>query len=53
MDKFIGTEGFTVPVKKSNLSSAGLKASGCTVTFSGIAKALAYGSEFVKTVGVK
>ncbi len=55
MDKFIGTGGASpVPVKKSNLSSADAESiGGATVTFSGIAKALAYGSEFVKTVGVK
>lgn len=53
MDKFIGTGGTTtVPTSKSELSSADAQAvSGASVTFTGIAKALAHGSAYVKQLG--
>lgn len=52
MDKFIGTGlNRSVPVSKNELSAEDAQAvSGATVTFTGISKALAYGSEFVKTL---
>jgi electron transport complex protein RnfG len=53
MDKFLGTGGSTsVPTSKSELSAADAQAvSGASVTFTGIAKALAYGSGYVKQLG--
>ncbi|MCK9286597.1 MAG: FMN-binding protein [Sphaerochaetaceae bacterium] len=56
MDKFIGTGGNSspVPVKKTELGNTDAESiSGATVTFSGIAKALAYGSAFVTSMGGK
>ncbi|MFA6706856.1 MAG: FMN-binding protein [Sphaerochaetaceae bacterium] len=55
MEKFVGTGSVgPIPVKKSELSKADAESiGGATVTFSGIAKALAYGSDYVKNLGVK
>ncbi len=55
MKKFIGTGGTTVvPVKKSELNKDDVDSiGGSTVTFAGIAKAIAYGSQFVKNLGGK
>ncbi len=52
MEKFIGTGGDEpVPVRKSDLSASETDSiSGATITFSGIAKALAAGSAFVRTI---
>lgn len=53
MDKFIGTGGDgEVPTSKSQLSSDQAQAvSGATVTFTGISKALDYGSDYVRKQG--
>lgn len=53
MDKFKGTGGKTpVPTKKTMLSASDAQAvSGSSVTFTGIAKAIAGGSEYVKGLG--
>ncbi|MDY4609903.1 MAG: FMN-binding protein [Sphaerochaetaceae bacterium] len=53
MDKFLGTGGrISIPTSKSELSAADAQAvSGASVTFTGIAKALAYGSDYVKRLG--
>jgi Na+-translocating ferredoxin:NAD+ oxidoreductase subunit G len=55
MEKFIGTGDATnVPVKKSELGKEDADSiGGSTVTFAGIAKAIAYGSQFVKNLGGK
>lgn len=55
MDKFKGTGGVTaVPVKKDMLGKADADSvSGSTVTFTGVAKAIAYGSDYVKSLGGK
>lgn len=53
MDKFIGTGSSTVavPTSKSMLSEAdSMAVSGASITFTGISKALAYGSDFVKSL---
>ncbi|MBR2282169.1 MAG: FMN-binding protein [Spirochaetales bacterium] len=53
MDKFVGTGTSTAPVptSKSMLSDADSAAvSGASITFTGISKALAYGSDFVKSL---
>jgi electron transport complex protein RnfG len=53
MEKFqdTGSEQ-SVPVKKDELEKADADSiSGATVTFSGIAKTIAYGSDFVKSLG--
>lgn len=53
MDKFVGTGTATTPVptSKSMLSDADSAAvSGASITFTGISKALAYGSGFVKSL---
>ena len=53
MDKFKGTGAANpVPVKKSMLSASDADViGGATITFSGVAKALEYGSEYVKKLG--
>lgn len=53
MKKFIGFgSDKPVPVKKSQLSAGDADSiGGATITFSGIAKALEYGSDFVKKIG--
>lgn len=53
MDKFKGTgSAKPVPVKKTMLEAADSDAvSGATITFSGVSKALEYGSEFAKKLG--
>lgn len=53
MDKFLGTGGQTpVPTSKAELRAEDAQAvSGATVTFAGIAKALAYGSDYVAKLG--
>lgn len=53
MDKFKGTGASTpVPTKKSMLSAVDAQSvSGSSVTFGGIAKAIASGSEYVKSLG--
>ncbi len=53
MNKYIGTGGEKpVPVKKGQLSPEDADAiGGATITFTGIAKALEYGSGFVKKIG--
>ncbi|MDX9800569.1 MAG: FMN-binding protein [Spirochaetia bacterium] len=55
MDKFIGTgSDKPLPVKKSQLPPDEADAiGGATMTFTGIAKALEYGSVFVKKIGVQ
>ncbi len=53
MDKFVGTgtASAPVPTSKSMLSSTDSAAvSGASITFTGISKALAYGSDFVKSL---
>ncbi len=53
MDKFVGTGTSTnpVPTSKSMLSEADAAAvSGASMTFTGISKALAYGSNYVKSL---
>ena len=53
MDKFVGTgtDSTPVPTSKSMLSSEDSAAvSGASITFTGISKALAYGSGFVKSL---
>ena len=52
MDKFIGAGASDlIPVKKSQLPESEAESiGGATVTFSGIAKALDYGSDYVKTL---
>ena len=53
MDKFKGTGADKpVPVKKTMLESADADAvTGATITFTGVSKALEYGSEFAKKLG--
>ena len=53
MQKYTGTgSGKPVPVKRSQLAPGDADAvGGATITFTGIGKALAYGSEFVKKIG--
>jgi electron transport complex protein RnfG len=53
MDKFKGTGADKpVPVKKTMLESADADAvTGATITFTGLSKALEYGSEFAKKLG--
>ena len=55
MEKFQGTGGSTaVPVKKDMLEKSDVDSiSGSTVTFSGIARTIAYGSDYVKGLGGK
>lgn len=55
MTKFQGTGGSTpVPVKKDALEKTDADSvSGSTVTFAGVAKTIAYGSDYVKTLGGK
>jgi len=55
MGKFVGTGSKSpVPVKKSELNkSVAESIGGATVTFSGIAKAVSHGSEFIKSLGGK
>ncbi len=49
MDKYVDKD--TIPLKKSELTSGEADSiSGSTVTFSGIAKTLQYGSEYVKSI---
>lgn len=53
MEKFQGTGSSSpVPVKKDALEKADVDSiSGSTVTFTGVAKTIAYGSDYVKTLG--
>ena len=52
MEKYTNKD--SIPLKKSELSSAEADSiGGSTVTFSGIAKTLAYGSEYVMGLGGK
>jgi electron transport complex protein RnfG len=53
MNKFKGTGADKpVPVKKTMLESADADAvTGATITFTGVSKALEYGSEFAKKLG--
>lgn len=55
MEKFQGTGATSpVPVKKDALDKADADSiSGSTVTFTGVAKTIAYGSDYVKTLGGK
>ncbi len=50
MKKYIDKD--SIPLKKSELTSAEADSvSGSTITFSGVAKTLSYGSDFVKSMG--
>lgn len=55
MEKFQGTGGSSpVPTKKDALDKADADSiSGSTVTFTGVAKTISYGSDYVKTLGGK
>ena len=55
MEKFHGTGGDTaVPQKKDALEKSDADSiSGATVTFAGVAKSIAYGSDYVKSLGGK
>ncbi len=55
MEKFIGTGGTnSVPQSKGELSKEEADAvSGSSVTFAGVAKTVAYGSNLVKSLGGK